>query len=38
LVAKEGESLSYRSKQFLKAVGQSRPDLIGDAQNLLVDQ
>jgi len=36
LVAKEGESLSYRSKQFLKAVGQSRPDLIGDAQNLLV--
>ena len=36
LVAKEGESLNYRSKQFLKAVGQSRPDLIGDAQNLLV--
>lgn len=36
LVAKEGESLTYRSKQFLKAVGQSRPDLIGDAQNLLV--
>jgi len=36
LVAKEGESLSYRSKQFLKAVGQSRPDLIGDAQNILV--
>ncbi len=36
LVAKEGESLSYRSNQFLKAVGQSRPDLIGDAQNILV--
>jgi hypothetical protein len=36
LVAKQGESLNYRSKQFLKAVGQSRPDLIGDAQNLLV--
>ncbi len=36
LVAKEGESLSYRSRQFLKAVGQSRPDLIGDAQNILV--
>jgi hypothetical protein len=36
LVAKEGESLNYRSKQFLKAVGQSRPDLIGDAQNILV--
>jgi hypothetical protein len=36
LVAKEGESLGYRSKQFLKAVGQSRPDLIGDAQNILV--
>ena len=36
LIAKEGESLNYRSKQFLKAVGQSRPDLIGDAQNILV--
>jgi len=36
LVAKEGESLNYRSKQFLRAVGQSRPDLIGDAQNILV--
>jgi len=36
LTAKGEESLGYRSQRFLKAVGQARPDLIGDAQNILV--
>jgi hypothetical protein len=36
LVGKKEESLGYRSQRFLKAVGQTRPDLIGDAQNILI--
>ena len=36
LMSKGDEASNYRSQRFLKTVGESRPDLVADAQNLLI--
>lgn len=36
LMSKADEASNYRSQRFLKTVGESRPDLVADAQNLLI--
>lgn len=36
LMSKGDEASNYRSQRFLKTVGESRPELVADAQNLLI--
>lgn len=36
LMSKGDEALNYRSQRFLKTVGESRPEIVADAQNLLI--